>query len=266
MSSRASTTPRRTANLQNTLQNVANFNLLNGVGSVQLIPGAGDATHGDTGTGLVLFTAKNGTYPTYFHGDVEAQVFPYLHQLGLEWGWADPNATALQLRRIHRHSAGVSIRHSTAPRRTRSARSEPTRRRLGSTIDPNLVYYSPQFLASNDFIDNLIYRFGKNNSQRLQFFIQDQGITQTLDYGGFQFLPYISGGTTAGQCAPLSGDRSHRSGQLSAQQNYACDTLAFRSFRVSPTPTRSFRKPTLVGARFWPISSSTAPTSARHRC
>ena len=73
---------------------------------------------------------------------------------------------------------------------------------LGSTIDPNLVYYSPSFLSSNDFVDNAIYRFGKNNSQRLQFFIQDQAITQTLDYGGFQYLPYISGGTTAGKCAP----------------------------------------------------------------
>ena len=76
--------------MQNTLQNVGNFNLLNGVGSVQLIPGGGDATHGNTGTGLVLFTAKHGTFPTYVHADVEALMFPYLHQLGFEWGWADP--------------------------------------------------------------------------------------------------------------------------------------------------------------------------------
>ena len=54
------TTP--TANLQNTLQNIGNFGMLNGVGSVQLIPGGGDATHGNTGTGLVLFTAKHGTF------------------------------------------------------------------------------------------------------------------------------------------------------------------------------------------------------------
>ncbi len=78
------TTP--SANLQNSLQNVANFNLLNGVGSVQLIPGGGDATHGNTGTGLVLFTAKHGTYPSYLHVDTEALVFPYLHQLGVGVG------------------------------------------------------------------------------------------------------------------------------------------------------------------------------------
>ena len=96
------TTP--TANLQNTLQNVANFNLLNGVGSVQLIPGGGDATHGNTGTGLVLFTAKHGTYPTYLHADVEGQLFPYLHQVGLEWGWANPS------QRLSNYAGFIGIR------------------------------------------------------------------------------------------------------------------------------------------------------------
>ena len=76
---------------------------------------------------------------------------------------------------------------------------------LGSTIDPNLVYYAPQFLSSNDFVDNLIYRFGKNQGQRLQFFIQDQDITQHARLRRLQYLPYISGGTTAGQVRALSG-------------------------------------------------------------
>ncbi|MGA7354359.1 MAG: TonB-dependent receptor [Candidatus Cybelea sp.] len=215
------TTPQ--ANLQNTLQNIANFNLLNGVGSVQLIPGAGDATHGDTGTGLVLFTAKNGTYPSYFHGDLEAGLFPYLHQLGLEWGWADPS------QRISNYAGFIGIRQAfqygingTAANTLGTLGTNAAT--LGSTIDPNLVYYSPQFLASNDFIDNFIYRFGHNNSQRFQFFIQNQAITQTLDYGGFQFLPYITGGSTAGKCAPFPV--TGPSGPInSAQQNYACDNL-----------------------------------------
>ncbi|MBV8530661.1 MAG: TonB-dependent receptor, partial [Candidatus Eremiobacteraeota bacterium] len=215
------TTP--SANLQNTLQNIANFNLLNGVGSVQLIPGAGDATHGDTGTGLVLFTAKNGTYPTYFHADVEAQLFPYLHQLGLEWGWADPSqhfsnyAGFIGIRSAFQYGINGTAANTLGTLGTNAAT-------LGSTIDPNLVYYSPQFLSSNDFLDNAIYRFGHNNNQRLQFFIQDQAIHQTLDYGGFQFLPYISGGTSAGKCAPYPVVGP--GGPINtAQQNYACDSL-----------------------------------------
>ncbi|MBV9262753.1 MAG: TonB-dependent receptor, partial [Candidatus Eremiobacteraeota bacterium] len=215
------TTPA--ANLQNTLQNIANFGLLNGVGSVQLIPGAGDATHGDTGTGLVLFTAKNGTYPTYLHADAEADVFPYLHQLGLEWGWADPSqrlsnyAGFIGLRRAYQYGIPGTAANTLGTLGTNAAT-------LGSTIDPNLVYYAPSFLKSNDFVDNLIYRFGKNQGQRLQFFIQDQAITQTLDYGGFQYLPYISGGTTAGKCAPyvVLGPNGPVN---TVQQNYACDSL-----------------------------------------
>ena len=215
------TTP--SANLQNTLQNVANFNLLNGVGSVQLIPGAGDATHGDTGTGLVLFTAKNGTFPTYLHADVEAQMFPYLHQLGLEWGWATPNqklsnyAGFIGIRQAFQYGIPGTAANTLGTLGTNAAT-------LGSTIDPNLVYYSPQFLSSNDFLDNLIWRFGKNNSQKLQFFIQSQTIKQTLDYGGFQFLPYISGGTTAGRCAPypVIGPNGPVN---SPQQQYSCDSL-----------------------------------------
>ena len=74
-------------------------------------------------------------------------------------------------------------------------------------------------------MDNLIYRFGHNNNQRLQFFIQDQSITQTLDYGGFQYLPYISGGTTSGKCAPYPIIGSNGIPVNSAQQNYACDSL-----------------------------------------
>jgi len=216
------TTP--SANLQNTLQNIANFNLLNGVGSVQLIPGAGDATHGDTGTGLVLFTAKNGTFPSYFHGDFEAGLFPYLHQLGLEWGWADPSqrlsnyAGFIGIRNAYQYGIPGTAANTLGTLGTNAAT-------LGSTIDPNLVYYSPQFLSSDDFVDNLIYRFGHNNNQRLQFFIQDQSITQTLDYGGFQYLPYISGGTTEGKCAPYPVIGSNGIPVNSAQQNYACDNL-----------------------------------------
>lgn len=216
------TTPQ--PNLQNTLQNIGNFGLLNGVGSVQLIPGAGDATHGDTGTGLVMFTAKNGTYPTYLHVDAEALAFPYLHQLGLEWGWAEPSqrlsnyAGFIAVRRGFQYGIPGTAANTLGTLGTNAAT-------LGSTIDPNMVYYAPQFLSSDDFVDNLIYRFGSNESQRLQFFIQSQSVTQTLDYGGFQFLPYISGGTTSGKCSPYPIIGSSGLPVNSAFQNYACNNL-----------------------------------------
>ena len=229
------TTPN--ANLQNTLQNVGNFNLLNGVGSVQLIPGGGDATHGDTGTGLILFTAKHGTYPEFFHADVESQMFPYLHQLGLEWGWADPKqrlsnyAGFIGIRKNYQYGTPGTAAATLGTLGTNAAT-------LGSVIDPNSVYYAPQFVASNDFIDNLIYRFGKNESQRLQFFIQNQSINQTLDYGGFQNLQYITGGKNAGQCSRYPVIGSERAGQHDAAElRLRCSDPDVS--RASPTATRS---------------------------
>ncbi|HTU83419.1 MAG TPA: TonB-dependent receptor [Candidatus Acidoferrales bacterium] len=215
------TTP--SANLQNTLQNVANFGMLNGVGSVQLIPGGGDATHGDTGTGLVLFTAKHGTYPSFFNIDLEALLFPFDHQYGAEWGWADPK------QRLSNYIGYIGIDKdfqygvpgtAAATLGTLSTNAAT----LGSVIDPNLVYYAPQQLISNDLVDNLIWRFGKNQGQRLQFFIQSQDITQNLDYGGFQNLPYISGGTNPGQCWSYPIVHSDGSSNTAAQ-NFACDRL-----------------------------------------
>jgi hypothetical protein len=215
------TTP--SANLQNTMQNVGNFGLLNGVGSVQVIPGGGDATHGNTGTGLVLFTAKHGTYPQFFNTDLEAQMFPYLHQVGVEWGWADPNQRLsnyigyIGLRKNYQYGTPGTAAATLGTLGTNAAS-------LGSTIDPNAVYYAPSFVSSDDIVDNLIWRFGKNAGQHLQFFIQAQNINETLDYGGFADLPYISGGTNAGQCAayPVIGP----SGPVnSASQNYACSHL-----------------------------------------
>ena len=115
----------------------------------------------------------------------------------MEWGWADPKqrfsnyAGFIGIRQAYQYGIPGTAANTLGTLGTNAAT-------LGSLIDPNLVYYAPSFLSSNDFVNNAIYRFGKNQSQHLQFFIQDQEITQTLDYGGFQFLPYISGGTTAG--------------------------------------------------------------------
>lgn len=212
-----------TANLQNTLQNVSNFGMLNGVGSVQLIPGGGDATHGDTGTGLVLFTAKHGTYPQFVHLDIEALMFPYLHQYGGEWGWSDPK----QLLSNYFGYIGIDKDFQYGTRGTAAATLGTlgtNAATLGSVIDPNLVYYAPQKLISNDFVDNLIWRFGKNQTQRLQFFIQKQDITQNLDYGGFSNLPYVAGGTNPGQCwsYPVLGATGPVN---SASQQFLCNHL-----------------------------------------
>ncbi|MBV8638618.1 MAG: TonB-dependent receptor [Candidatus Eremiobacteraeota bacterium] len=228
------TTPN--ANLQNTLQNIANFSMLNGVGSVELVPGGGDATHGNSGTGLVLLTAKHGTFPAYARVDAETYVYPFRHQLGIESSWADPKqrisnyASFLGIRQDYQYGYRGTDAATLGPRGTNAAT-------LGSAVDPNLVFYSPQFLSSNDFVDNLMWRFGRDQRERLQFFIQTQDIHQLLDYGGFSNLQYISGGTAAGSqvgtCAqypPPPVDINENS----VLQNLACNIIPLYPGQPAP--------------------------------
>jgi hypothetical protein len=63
------TEPNRS--LTNRFENVGSNYLLNGVGSIEIIPGGGDATHGNTGTGLISLTAKRGTSPAFATLDYE---------------------------------------------------------------------------------------------------------------------------------------------------------------------------------------------------
>ena len=187
------TTPN--ANLQNTLQNVGNFNLLNGVGTVQLIPGGGDATHGNTGTGLRALHRQARHLSAVRARRHRSAGIPVSASVGTRMGLGRPQTATFELRRLHRRAQKLSVRHSgyggqhagNAGHQCRDARE---RHRSESGVLRAAV------LSTNDFVDNLIYRFGKNQGQRLQFFMQDQQITQKLDYGGFAFLPYISGGTT----------------------------------------------------------------------
>ena len=89
-------------------------------------------------------------------------MFPYLHQLGLEWGWADKS------QRLSNYVGYIGLREIPIRDDGSAANTLGTlgtnAASLGSVIDPNLVYYAPSRLASSDLVDNAIYRFGKNNS------------------------------------------------------------------------------------------------------
>ena len=99
------------ANLQNPYSNVSNFNLLTGFGQVQVVPGGGDASHGNTGTGLVSITAKRGTYPAFGTLDYESQTNPVrYHQYGSEYGIATRSNSLSNLHIGSERSAILSIR------------------------------------------------------------------------------------------------------------------------------------------------------------
>jgi hypothetical protein len=179
-------------NLQNSFANVSNFNLLNGIGQVQIVPGGGDATHGDTGTGLVSIRAKRGTYPSFSSFDFEVDTYPFYNQLAGEYG------TATKDGRFSEYIAYTGIGQ---------------RFQYGSIATPGAligiyqgnsqigVYENAADQTSNDIVNNFFYKFGKDQDQQLQLFLQYQRVVEGLGYNGIQDICYAS---CSGLFAPAS--------------------------------------------------------------
>ncbi len=129
---------------------------LNGIGSFSLTPGAGDASIGNAGTGSINISAKRGTRPAFGVLDLETLSYVFGHQLGLEYGFATPNGR-------------LSAYTSFLGRRTASEYDNATAdlTRIGVTI-------ARTYQAGNDLVANYIYKFGKDNSQQLQFVYENQ--------------------------------------------------------------------------------------------
>jgi hypothetical protein len=175
------TEPQR--NLQNSFANVSNFGLLNGIGSVQLIPGGGDATHGDTGTGLISYHAKRGTYPGFGSLDFQLNQFPQYNQIGGEYGIGTPDG------RFSNYAAFTGIRQwfQYGDRGTPGALIGIYTGNGQIGVEENNA-----FQRSDDFVDNFFYKFGKNQSQQLQAFFQYQRVVLGLGYNGIGDLCYAS--------------------------------------------------------------------------
>ena len=151
-----------------------NNNFFNAIGTVQVVPGAGDPSQGNAGAGVVNLVVKRGTYPGTGLFDVEADAKPFSHQLNLSYGLASPNG---------RFSDYFSFFG------TRNAFQYGA---FGSTAAENNALYNNQFSAQNDFVNNFVYRFGKNNSQSLQFLYLNDSIEGLGNYGNLA-LPYPAG-------------------------------------------------------------------------
>ncbi len=180
------------SNLQNRSQNTGNFNLLNGVGAAQVVPGGGDASHGNTGTGLVSLTAKRGTNPGFGMIDLEINSDPFLHQLAFEYGTATGNG------RFSNYLSYIGVRQAYqwgtfgTVGNTVGVFNDQYSARFGANIVNVPNYQTAANQESNDFLDNFFYRFGKNQNQQIQVFTQVQSIRQGYGYNGIANLCYAS--------------------------------------------------------------------------
>ncbi len=156
------------------LGNNGSNGLVNGLGSVQVVEGAGDATQGGVGAGVINVIPQRGYGPGSGTADFEVGGPNFSHQLAFNYGFSTPN------NRFSEYFAYTGQRF--APYN-------------GYSFTP-LNQYSNQFATTyqtNDqFVNNFFYNFGKNNHETLQMLytnIAQQGY-QGFSGPGYSYYPY----------------------------------------------------------------------------
>jgi hypothetical protein len=157
-----------------TSQFINSLALTPGVGSLQLTPGSGDASVGNAGTGAINLIAKRGSYPGFGSIQGTLQAPDFNHELGVELGVATPNG------RLSSYTAFQGQRASGST--------------YGRNADARQIgrFFTVTDTIYNDLLENLIFKFGKNNNQSLQFFAEVGQSNFVNSYGGYKSLTYKS--------------------------------------------------------------------------
>ncbi len=178
----------------------------NGLASLQVVAGAGDVSQGNIGGGVVNAVIQRGTYPASGLLDLEIGGPSRFHQSGIQYGFATPNG---------RFSDFVSYVHQDYV---------PYFGPVGTNIDQFGAQFTelqnqtngaqvPAYANNEDFVNNFVYKFGKNNAQQVQFLFENRDLTQFGDrLNPSQRLPFYNNpyfyqlGITAGDTPASAGD------------------------------------------------------------
>lgn len=189
-----------------------------GVGGLQLTPGAGDGSQGNSGTGIINLLTKRGTYPGF--GKIELAVGgpAFYHQAQFEYGWATPDGRLSNYTTFTGANLGFQFGRPGVEART-----------IGQ-------FFGAGSAVEQEFVDNLVFKFGRDNNQSLQVFADIAQHTRRYDYGGTAALNYRSGdpyflafaGAGLGLSTPqLQQIISFEPGQSSPQQPIARPGLTY---------------------------------------
>ena len=141
-------------------------NLFNGIGSLQVVEGAGDATQGNVGSGVINAIPKRGAYPGFGYLDFEMGSPNYNHQFGLEYGIATANNA------ISNYIAYTGQRFT------------PYYGNHALDAGPYLNYFGNSLQYNDQLVDNFVFRFGHNKNQSLQALYSNVSVTQYGNLGG----------------------------------------------------------------------------------
>ena len=140
--------------------------LFNGLGSLQVVEGAGDATQGNVGSGVINAIPKRGTYPGFGYLDFEMGSPNFDHQLGLEYGIATANdAVSNYIAYTGQRLAPYYGNHAL-------------------DAGPYLNYFGTSLQLNDQLVDNFVFRFGHNKNQSLQALYSNVSVTAWGNLGG----------------------------------------------------------------------------------
>jgi hypothetical protein len=143
--------------------------LVNGIGSVQVVEGAGDATQGGVGSGVINLIPERGSGPGSGLLDLEMGGPNFDHQAGFSYGFSTPND------RVSEYIAYTGDR--LVPY---NGYNFTPLNQYGNELESNYV-------TDDQFLNNFFYKFGKNLNQQVQVLysnIQQQGYQTTTGAGG----------------------------------------------------------------------------------
>ena len=167
--------------------------LLNGLQSLQVVGGPGDASQGNVGSGVINFTVKRGTYPAT--GSLDLEFVPINSLFGpnstkqesFDYGFATKDnrfSNYLSFIAQQNGDPNIAISYPTGGSSFSGCGINPIAK------DPRTVgcFYGASLGKNVDIIDNFIYRFGKDQDQSLQILYRNSQLNLYGDQGGLTGL------------------------------------------------------------------------------
>ncbi len=150
--------------------------LNNGVGSVQVVSGPGDATQGNVGSGVINTITKRGTYPSFgtFGADVGGPDF--FHQLQFEYGAATRSGN------LSDYFSFTGLRDVPYTNLTGSFGYGLSETNVGTL--GNAGFYGVGYRTADAIRNNFVLKFGHNNRQSLQVLFNNEDVRAFGNRGG----------------------------------------------------------------------------------
>jgi hypothetical protein len=144
-------------------------------GSLQVVSGAGDATQGNIGAGVINIIPPRGTYPAKADASLLVGEPYFQHQADVSYSWSTPD---------NRFSDFVSYDGS---------RSTPEYAPYGVDASAVGAYFGTSYVKHDDIQNNFVFRFGHQKNMSLQWLFRSSLQQAWGNYGGLAqagYYPY----------------------------------------------------------------------------